>query len=320
MTATGSGSGRAVVLGGGGLSGVAWLTGLLSAFEADGVSLSDADLVVGTSAGSVVATQLVAGRPFAHLYHFLSSPHVPLRTALIDLYGLAPKPDPEVLAELMANIQRGEASTPESRALVGAAALTTRTMREPVWVALMAAYIHRHRWPGPALGITTVDAGSGDFRVIARPTACRWPGPARPAPPCPAFSSGEDRWRPLHRRRLALVHQRRRGHRVRHGDRPGGPLTGRDRRRTLVPSRAGPGNGPNCGPAAPPSWRSSPTKIRWGPWAPAISSIPSTWCPRPSPAGSRAPGRSIGCGPSGPRRTNAGKSAVTTDPGPVQQD
>lgn len=159
--------GRAVVLGGGGLSGVAWLTGLLSLFEAEGVSLADADFVLGTSAGSVVATQLVSGREFSHLYHFLSSPHVPLRTALLDLYKLAPKPDPEVVAEMMARFQASAPpSTDESRAAIGAAAMTAKAMPEPVWVALLSAYIHRHQWPGPALGITTVEAETGHFRVI----------------------------------------------------------------------------------------------------------------------------------------------------------
>ncbi|MGH9279565.1 MAG: patatin-like phospholipase family protein [Acidimicrobiales bacterium] len=158
--------GRAVVLGGGGLSGVAWLTGVLSAFEAEGVLLAEADFVLGTSAGSVVATQLVSGRKFSHLYHFLSSPHVPLRTALLDLYGLAPKPDPTVVTEMMEHVQRGMVSTEETRAQAGAAAMTAKTMPEPIWVTLLATYIHHHHWPGPALGITTVEAETGAFRVI----------------------------------------------------------------------------------------------------------------------------------------------------------
>lgn len=167
--AAGAAEGRAVVLGGGGLSGVAWLTGLLSAFEAERLSLADADFVLGTSAGSVVATQLTSRRPFSHLYHFLSSPHVPLRTALIDLYGLAPKPDPEVVAELMAHANAAQASTVEVRAAAGAAAMAANTMREPVWVMLMAAYIHRHSWPSPALAVATVEAETGHFRVIRQP-------------------------------------------------------------------------------------------------------------------------------------------------------
>ena len=42
---------RALVLGGGGVTGVAWELGLLAGLAAAGVDLTGADLVVGTSAG-----------------------------------------------------------------------------------------------------------------------------------------------------------------------------------------------------------------------------------------------------------------------------
>ena len=49
---------RALVLGGGGVAGIAWTTGLLFGLSEHGVDLRTADLVVGTSAGSAVAAQL----------------------------------------------------------------------------------------------------------------------------------------------------------------------------------------------------------------------------------------------------------------------
>ena len=55
--------GKALVLGGGGVAGVAWETGLLLGLVEAGVDLTDADLVIGTSAGSVVASQVTHGRP-----------------------------------------------------------------------------------------------------------------------------------------------------------------------------------------------------------------------------------------------------------------
>src|SRR4051794_544442 len=110
---------RAVVLGGGGLTGVAWLTGVLSAFEDAGVPVGDADLVVGTSAGSVVGSQLVAGRPFADQYRFLGAEHVRAREMLVRLYQAMPKPDGEVLMHLASHWRGSKASTAESRALEG---------------------------------------------------------------------------------------------------------------------------------------------------------------------------------------------------------
>jgi len=44
----------ALVLGGGGITGIAWEIGVLTGLAEAGVDLTGADLVVGTSAGSVV--------------------------------------------------------------------------------------------------------------------------------------------------------------------------------------------------------------------------------------------------------------------------
>ena len=48
-------AGNALVLGGGGVTGVAWEIGILSGLVEAGLDVTGADLVVGTSAGSVVA-------------------------------------------------------------------------------------------------------------------------------------------------------------------------------------------------------------------------------------------------------------------------
>ena len=51
----------ALVLGGGGITGIAWEIGLLAGLAEAGTDLSGADLVVGTSAGSVVGARLATG-------------------------------------------------------------------------------------------------------------------------------------------------------------------------------------------------------------------------------------------------------------------
>ena len=58
----------ALVLGGGGITGIAWEIGVLSGLAAAGVDLGAADLVVGTSAGSVVGAQLRSGVDLEELY------------------------------------------------------------------------------------------------------------------------------------------------------------------------------------------------------------------------------------------------------------
>jgi NTE family protein len=58
----------ALVLGGGGITGIAWEVGILAGLARAGVDLTDADLVVGTSAGAVVGSQLTSGLPIEDLY------------------------------------------------------------------------------------------------------------------------------------------------------------------------------------------------------------------------------------------------------------
>jgi predicted acylesterase/phospholipase RssA len=60
--------GRALVLGGGGVAGIAWMTGLLAGLAESGTDLTGADLLIGTSAGANVAAQVGSGLPLADLY------------------------------------------------------------------------------------------------------------------------------------------------------------------------------------------------------------------------------------------------------------
>lgn len=59
---------EALVLGTGGVGGIAWITGLLAGLPDEGADLTAAGLIVGTSAGSTVAAQLGSGLPLDHLY------------------------------------------------------------------------------------------------------------------------------------------------------------------------------------------------------------------------------------------------------------
>src|SRR3954447_1017188 len=59
---------RALVLGGGGITGIAWEIGLLKGLRDLGVNLTDADTVVGTSAGSVVGAQVAGGISLEAMY------------------------------------------------------------------------------------------------------------------------------------------------------------------------------------------------------------------------------------------------------------
>src|SRR5262249_33963517 len=59
---------RALVLGGGGVAGLAWETGIAFGLAELGVRVLDADVIIGTSAGSALAAQLTSGTELAALY------------------------------------------------------------------------------------------------------------------------------------------------------------------------------------------------------------------------------------------------------------
>src|SRR5919205_2659936 len=54
---------RAVVLGGGGSTGNAWLIGVIAGLCDAGLDVTEADLIIGTSAGSTAAAQITSATP-----------------------------------------------------------------------------------------------------------------------------------------------------------------------------------------------------------------------------------------------------------------
>jgi NTE family protein len=63
---------RALVLGGGGIAGIAWETGVLRGIADESPALArlltESDVLVGTSAGSAVAAQLSSGHTLDELF------------------------------------------------------------------------------------------------------------------------------------------------------------------------------------------------------------------------------------------------------------
>src|SRR6476620_900954 len=71
---------RALVLGGGGSTGNAWLIGVIAGLYDAGLDVTEADLIIGTSAGSTAAAQITGAPPADLLAAVLSPPLLP-RTA-----------------------------------------------------------------------------------------------------------------------------------------------------------------------------------------------------------------------------------------------
>jgi NTE family protein len=149
---------RALVLGGGGVTGVAWETGLAAGLAEAGIDLAAADLVVGTSAGSVVGAQLRSGVPVEDLYQVqledpkgeIAASMGPWLTIRFIAYSLFP------------------GTERRARARLGRAALRTRTVPEEERIAVIATRLPSHDWPEGRLLITTVDADTGESVVLDR--------------------------------------------------------------------------------------------------------------------------------------------------------
>jgi NTE family protein len=149
---------RALVLGGGGVTGIAWETGLLAGLAESGIDLTSADLVVGTSAGSVVGAQILSGVSLSDLYE----------TQLAE-------PRAEVAAKMGATTLLRFAAAmlwpggeEKARARLGRAALKARTVPESDRKAIIKQRLPVDSWPERRLLITAVDAESGQLRVFDR--------------------------------------------------------------------------------------------------------------------------------------------------------
>lgn len=150
-----------LVLGGGGITGIAWELGLLAGLAAAGVDLLSADVIVGTSAGSVVGAQITSSMPLEALYLRQLEPpssELPAR--------LGPR---EMLLYLAALLRARGDLTKFGRRLGAMSSRAARAGRVPTVaqrLAVIRSRLPSTEWPERDLRVTAVDARSGEFRVI----------------------------------------------------------------------------------------------------------------------------------------------------------
>ncbi|HVT64914.1 MAG TPA: patatin-like phospholipase family protein [Mycobacteriales bacterium] len=150
---------RALVLGGGGVAGIAWELGVLKGLYDAGLDLTTADRVVGTSAGSAVAAQVLSGTPLNDLY---------ARQLSSDLLvsEIAAEFDPQVMMrEFGAALTGAKPGRPTYRKL-GEYSLRAKTVDEPVRRAVIERRLPNRNWPDRDLRIIAIDANSGEPRTF----------------------------------------------------------------------------------------------------------------------------------------------------------
>lgn len=147
---------KALVLGGGGVTGIAWEIGLLAGLRGAGIDLrATTDLIVGTSAGSVVGAMLASG---VDLDAAVAEQRVP------DPNETPIHADMNRVMQAFALLFDASIDPREARAQVGALALGAPVGDEATYLARFAARVpETAAWPArPRLLITGVDAQSGE--------------------------------------------------------------------------------------------------------------------------------------------------------------
>ena len=194
---------RALVLGGGGASGNAWVIGVIAGLFDAGVDVTEADLIIGTSAGSTAAAQITSKtRPPELLANILTAAP-PQRTGPSRAdSGPGPIGPAANHLELLNGIIAAAEDAPDMRRRLGAAALdrdaASDGSRQTQWRSIVATRLPSRRWPERAMLITAVDADTGEPVVFDRQSGVELVDAV--AASCangfgvPPFSIGENRY------------------------------------------------------------------------------------------------------------------------------
>ena len=154
---------RGLVLGGGGITGIAWEIGLLTGLAEAGVDLTGADRIVGTSAGSIVGAQITSDRTLEELYRIQLEP--PRDEAPLASIGL------RVVGEFAVGLLRAPGDLEEFGRILGARAArkaaagrtpTIAERYEQVRIRLVTT-----QWPERDFVVTAVDAETGELAAFA---------------------------------------------------------------------------------------------------------------------------------------------------------
>ena len=117
--------GTTLVLGGGGVAGIAWMTGLLAGLADAGQDVTGTDSIIGTSAGATVAAQVGSGLPLDELFACQADPGR-------QVAEIAAEVDLQQLGTEFAGLFTGPAATErEALARIGAFALAAQTVPRP---------------------------------------------------------------------------------------------------------------------------------------------------------------------------------------------
>jgi NTE family protein len=151
-----------LVLGGGGSAGNAWEIGVIAGLFDAGLDVTEADLIIGTSAGATAAAQITSATPTELLAAILSA-------APRQRVPIGPVADH---MERTSRIIDAAEDAADMRRRLGAAALQMDAASDGFgqtrWRATVAARLPSQHWPQRRVLITAVDAHTGEPVVFDR--------------------------------------------------------------------------------------------------------------------------------------------------------
>jgi NTE family protein len=163
---------RALVLGGGGSTGNAWLIGVVAGLCEAGLDVTTADLTIGTSAGATAAAQLAGATATALLAAILAADFQQRPGPVRPDRGRVPNRPVVDNLERTGRIIAAAADAADMRRRLGAAALALEASsddaRQAQWRATVAARLPGQRWPQRTVLITAVEARTGEPVVFDR--------------------------------------------------------------------------------------------------------------------------------------------------------
>jgi NTE family protein len=144
------------VLGGGGLTGIAWEVGLLKGLADGGIDLGSADAIVGTSAGAFAGAYLASGR----LDEFFG------RQFSDDVVEIAAVMSQQTIDAWAAAIAGGTGDSKAIGRALGQMALGAATVAAEARAEVVRSRLAGLDWPDGRLKLTAIDAETGELCLL----------------------------------------------------------------------------------------------------------------------------------------------------------
>ncbi|HXE59800.1 MAG TPA: patatin-like phospholipase family protein [Gemmatimonadaceae bacterium] len=151
---------RALILGAGGPAASSWATGVIAGLADQGIDIRNADLFVGTSAGSRVAAQITSGQGLEELFERQLQPQ--------PVGGVAVKVDFKKLKADYVRAKEGDGGDIGFLKRMGSLAVNAPTVSEADTLKEVASRLLVDAWPVQRVLAVAVDTETGERRAFDR--------------------------------------------------------------------------------------------------------------------------------------------------------